>query len=161
MKTNTTKTARLDSALAAAGIRKFETRSCYPEHDAPQNLQGRTHYVDAETLRYFKARILRAHKAADGILYWLVESVQSRPENGGATRRAVVFDVFGNVVNDRADATGGEWFKTTDKACDAARAFVANFDAVKHTADELKARAKRDIDQAKRTLATLAGRPTA
>jgi len=159
--TTTTKTAaRLQSALSAAGIRKFETRSCYPENDAPQNLQGRTHYADPETLRYFKARILDARKAADGLLYWIVESVQSRPDNGGATRRAVVFDVFGTVINDRADATGGKWYKTTDKAQNAARAFVESFDAVTHTADTLKARARRDIDQAKRTFAALAGRAT-
>ena len=161
MKTNTTaKTARLMNALNAANIRPFRCESCYPENDAPRNLQGRTHYVDADTLKAFGARILNGGHVSDGLLYWLVESVSSRPNNGGYTRRAVVFDVFGTIVNERPDMaeTCGEWFKDTRKAENAAFDFIKSFDAVKHTADELKRRAERDIAAAKLTLAALRGK---
>lgn len=155
MKTNTTKTARIEAALSFAGIHKFQSRSSYPESDAPQNLMGRTHYADPDTLKYFKARILNARPAADGLLYWIVESLEGK-------RRAVVFDVFGTVVNERPSLDAPEqWHRTTDQATAAALAFVATFDAAKHTSDTLKARARRDMANAKQTLAALAGRATA
>jgi hypothetical protein len=152
--------ARLESAMRAAYVRPYRCESSYPEYDAPRNLQGRTHYVDADTLKGFKARILNAGHAADGLLYWIVESVQSRPDHGGYTRRAIVFDVFGDIVNERADMaeTQGEWFKDTHKAENAAFEFLKTFDAVKHTMGKLAANARRDIKQARATLATLAGK---
>jgi len=160
MKTKIDKSARLTAAMSAAYVRPYRCESSYPEHDAPRNLQGRTHYVDADTLKGFQARILNGGCTKDGLLYWLVESVQSRPNHGGYTRRAIVFDVFGDIVNERADMseTRGEWFKDTRKAEAAAFEFLKGFDAVTHTAAKLKANALRDITQAKRTLAALAGR---
>ena len=157
MKTKLTaemKSARLTAAMNAAYVRPFRCESSYPEYDAPRNLQGRTHYADADTLKAFKAKILNAGHTKDGLLYWLVESVQPRPDHGGYTRRAVVFDVFGTVVN-------GEWFKDTRKAEDSVFAFLKSFDAVTHTAKTLKERAKRDIEAARRTLAALSGRSEA
>ena len=123
-------------------------------------IRDRTHYADEDTLKAFRARILNADHAADGLLYWLVESVNSRPNHGGYTRRAIVFDVWGDIVNERASMaeTCGEWFKDTRKAEDAAREFVAGFDAVKHTAEKLKAKARHEIQQARATLAILAGK---
>ena len=155
------KSARLNAAMNAAYVRPYRCESgCYPEYDAQRNLQGRTHYVDPDTLKGFQAKILNAGHSKDGLLYWLVESVQSRPNHGGYTRRAIVFDVFGDIVNERADMseTQGEWFKDTRKAEAAAFEFLKGFDAVKHTADTLAANCRRDITQAKRTLAALAGR---
>jgi hypothetical protein len=160
MKAKIDKSARLAAALNFAGVRPYRCESSYPEYDAPRNLQGRTHYVDPDTLKSFRAKILSGGHTPDGLLYWLVESVQSRPDHGGYTRRAIVFDVFGDIVNERADMreTQGEWFKDTRKAENAAFDFLKSFDAVKHTAAKLKANALRDIEQAKRTLAALAGR---
>lgn len=163
MKTKIDKAARLESAMNSAGVRRYRCESSYPEYDAPRNLQGRTHYVDTDTLKGFRAKILNGGCTKDGLLYWLVESVQSRPDHGGYTRRAIVFDVFGEIVNERADLreTQGEWFKDTRKAENAAFAFLKTFDAVTHTAAKLKHNAKRDIETAKRTLAALAGRSEA
>ena len=88
---------------------------------------------------------------------------RSRPDHGGYTRRAIVFDVFGDIVNERADmsATQGEWFKDTRKAESSAFEFLKSFDAVTHTAAKLKHNAKREIDTARRTLAALSGRSEA
>ena len=160
MKTKIDKSACLQSAMNAANVRPFRCESSYPEYDAPRNLQGRTHYADKDTLKAFKAKILNGGCTKYGLLYWLVESVQSRPNHGGYTRRAVVFDVFGTIVNDRPDfrETQGEWFKDTHKAEESAFAFLKSFDAVTHTARTLKENAKRDIESARRTLAALAGK---
>lgn len=160
MRTKIDKSARLFSALSAAQVRLFRCESCDSKYDAQRNLQGKTHYADESTLSYFKSRILNAYKTADGLLYVLVESVQSRPDNGGYTRRAVVFDVFGEIVNERAGYNSGEWFRTTDQAEKAARDFLAGFDAVKHTAEKLAKNCKAEIAQAKRTLAALSGKIT-
>lgn len=160
MKTKIDKSARLESAMRIRGIRLFRCESCYPECDAPRNLQGRTHYCDPDSMKYFKAKILNGGTAAGGLLFWIVESVQSRPNQGGYTRRAVVFDVFGDIVNERADMreTQGEWFKNTRKAEDAALAFVKGFDAVGHTAATLKLQCQREISDARKTLAALRGK---
>jgi hypothetical protein len=164
MKTNSKATekklARLNTALSAASVRKFRCESCHADADAQRNLQGRTHYADTETQKYFRAKILNGGSVADGLLFWIVESVQGRPNHGGYTRRAVVFDVFGDIVNERPDMaeTQGEWFRDTAKAENAAREFIAGFDAVKHTADKLAANARRDIQTARETLAALAGK---
>lgn len=160
MKTTTKKPLidRINAALYAQGIRPFRCESSYPENDAPRNLQGRTHYCDADTMKAFKCRILNAGHTKDGLLYWIVESVNSRPDHGGYTRRAVVFDVFGTIVNERTNMTNGEWLKNTRKAENAAFEFIRTFNAQKHTADTLKARARRAVADAKETLARLAGR---
>jgi len=166
MKTKLTaemKSARLTAAMNAAYVRPFRCESSYPEYDAPRNLQGRTHYADPDTLKCFKAKILNAGHTKDGLLYWLVESVQSRPNHGGYTRRAVVFDVFGTIVNERADMreTQGEWFRDTHKAEASVFEFLKTFNAVAHTAKTLKESAKRDMIAARRTLAALSGRSEA
>jgi len=153
MNTTITRQDTIKAALYNQGVRLYTCKSSYPEYDAPLNLMGRTHYVDPETLKGFGARILNAGCAAGGLLYWLVESVKSRPDAGAYTRRAVIFDVFGEVVNER-----DTWHKDTRKAVAEALEFVRTFDAVKHTGDKLAARAKRDIETAKKTLAALRGR---
>ncbi len=154
--TTTAKKSKLEKiteALYTQGISLYRHKSCYAANDAPQNLRDRTHYVDADTMKHFSARILNAGHSENGLLYWIVESVSSRPDNGGCTRRAVIFDVFGEVLTDRDN-----WHKATDKAVDEALQFASTFDAAKHTAQKLQERAKRDIETAKRTLATLRGK---
>ncbi len=165
MKTNIKTAARLDAALAASYLRKFRNESCDATRDAQRNLEGRTHYADAETLRHFSARILESRTVAGGLLFYLIESVSSRPENKGRTRRAVVFDIFGTVVNDRAKLSdspdGGKWHKTTDAARREIAAFLETFDATAHTAAALATRCRQEVDRSRRTLAALAGRATA
>lgn len=153
MNTTTTKKTKLEkltAALYVQGISLFTCKSSYPEDDAPRNLMGRTHYVDPDTLKYFGARILNAGHSKDGLLYWMVESVSSRPDHGGYTRRAVVFDLMGEVLTDR-----DEWFKVTGKAEDYALKFVREFDAVKHTTEKLRSKMKSEIVKARETLAAL------
>ncbi len=72
-----------------------------PTANAQRNLVGRTHYVDADTLRFHKARILSCVVGKDGLLLGLVESVVILPDGPQRGFRPVVFDMYGNVVNER------------------------------------------------------------
>ena len=154
MKTNPSKLARVLAAMNAAGVRLFRCESSYQDSDASRNLQGRTHYLDPDTVRYFKSRVLAAGRSHEDLLYYIVESVASRPDHGGYNKRFVCFDVFSSVVNDRAGTDSG-WHKTTEAAMKEGRAFLARFDAVTHTAETLASNARRDMEAAKRTLAAL------
>lgn len=153
------KLARLQLAMNAAYIRRYRCESCDTTYNAQRNLSGRTHYVDDATLKGFQARILSGGATDDGLLFWLVESVQSRPNHGGYTRRAIVFDVFGDIVNDRAGlGNDSDWFKDTAKAEKAVSEFLLSFDAVNHTLAKLKENANRDVKQARRVLSAIAGK---
>jgi hypothetical protein len=156
MKTNHAKLARVLAALNAAGTaRPFRCESSYQDSDAAMNLRGRTHYLDPDTVKYFKSRVNNSGRAQNDLLYWIVESVNSRPCHGGLNKRFVCFDVFGSVVNDRPGVSDAGWHRTSEQAAREGREFLASFDAVAHTAETLAANARRDIDAARRTLAAL------
>jgi len=137
-------------ALNRMGIGLFETKSSYGDCDAKRNLQGHTHYVDDDTLRYFKARILRGRHHDGGLLYSMVESVNSKPHEGSKNKRGVVFDVFGTVLTER-----DQWFTTAEQAVAANYKFLNKLDAIKHTRNEIKARAKRQINEAREAMKAL------
>lgn len=138
------------------GISAYECKSCDPKYNAQRNLEGRTHYADEGTLKFFKARILSARHDANGLLFYIIESTPGISDNPKKTKRAVVFDVFGAVVNERASSNGGTWHSTSDQAHKDAMAFIASFDAIAHTTEALKAKAKRMEQEAKDIMAALA-----
>ena len=94
-------------------LRPFEAYSCQPRAAAIDALKGRTHYVDADTLRFFKARILHArpfgelpgHHGRYG-LFGIVESVPVYAEPHRREFRAVLFDIGGTVMH-REDTGSG------------------------------------------------------
>ena len=90
-----------------------------PKVNAQRNLAGRTHYVDDDTLRYHKSRIIKARAVDNGLFFALVESVAVDPPGYGNRRefRFVIFDVFGHVVGNRPELGNG-WTKsaTAEKA---------------------------------------------
>lgn len=142
----------LHSALNIENIRLYDCQSCDPKFDAQRNLQGRTHYVDDDTLKGFKARILNACATDDGLIFWLVESVASRPDHGGYNKRFIAFDLFGNVICDR-----DRWFRTSDKAYKAGMEWLATFDSEGHTIGALKERAERAIRDGDKVLSLIYG----
>jgi hypothetical protein len=73
-------------------------QSCDTKRNAQINLDGRTHFADDGTLRYFKSRIVGACAIADGLLFKLTES--SAMDMHGQSRgfRVHVFDLFGTHV---------------------------------------------------------------
>lgn len=140
--TTPTKAEKLCALLLTLGIPPFSCKSSYSDSNARQNLQGRTHYVDADTLRYFKARILNAKHSPCGLVFWLVESVNSKPTEPKKNKRFVCFDVFGTVLNER-----DQWHRTSGQAEKALYAFLNSFDEENHTANELAKLAKRKQDE--------------
>lgn len=84
-------------------MKLFENHSNYAKANAQRNLEGRTPYVDDATLRFHHSRILRASAACSGLLFYIIESCALDMRNTKRGFRPVVFDLFGNVVNDRAN----------------------------------------------------------
>ena len=111
-----------------------------PLHYAQDQLQGRTHYVDDSTLRFFHARIIGAHDDADGLLFWIVESSAKDSDNTARGFRPVVFDIFGEVVF-RLDLS--DMMKTSDKARALYRDWLESYDIKAHYRDALETRARR------------------
>lgn len=101
-----------------------------PKTNAQRNLSGRTHYVDDNTLRYHKSRILETYITDGGLLFAIIESCSSDFENRSRVFRPVIFDVFGNVV-DRPQLSDG--YKTRKQAVSAMWDSLNALDAIKLT----------------------------
>jgi hypothetical protein len=72
----------------------FKTHNEYSDYTvrAQNELKGRTHYVDPDTLRYFRSRILYASAFQGGTLFGIVESVSLDPNH---TKRGFMHMIFG------------------------------------------------------------------
>ena len=85
--------------LTSAGFILFDSDR---GHNAPTcagiNLSGRTHYVDPDTRRFFRARILKAVALCDGLIFGIIESASADYENSRRIFRPVFFDLDGNVI---------------------------------------------------------------
>jgi hypothetical protein len=123
--------------LNAYGINTYRDESSYPLPRAQRALCGRTHYVDDDTLRYFKARINSSHADFNGLYFYLVESV-AHPERG-RVHRVVLFDVFGEVLTDR-----GTFRKTAHTARKDLDSFLSTFDPIAHTEKALRSLVAND-----------------
>jgi hypothetical protein len=78
--------------------RLYSNASSYPKLNAQRNLQGRTHYVDDDTLRGFHSRILSARATHEGMLFAITTSDAGDYQNRTRVHRYVIFDVFGTVL---------------------------------------------------------------
>jgi hypothetical protein len=92
-----------------------------PKHNAQDMLEGRTHYVDDDTLRFFGSLIKSAQPSTFGLFYRITESL-SLP-TGGRGFRTVLFDLAGQVVyrpqlaemeskTEKAEKAFYKWFET-------------------------------------------------
>ncbi|MDE2103650.1 MAG: hypothetical protein KGL39_40805 [Patescibacteria group bacterium] len=116
-------------------IRKYRDESASALINAQRNLATRTHYVDDDTLRFHKSRILSTYITDDGLLFALIESVGLEFGNTRRGFRYVVFDVLGSVVGrrDLEDA-----FSTQAMARKAMWAFLNAIDAKALTLDAIE-----------------------
>lgn len=104
-------------ALKPLHISLYTHKSCTPKWNAQQNLQGRTHYVDDDTLRWHHSRVLSSSTRGWGLLFSITTSDAADMHNSKRGFRCVVFDVFGTVVY-RPDLEG---MYSTRKAAENAR----------------------------------------
>lgn len=125
----------------------YRNESSDPKANAQRNLCGRTHYVDDDTLRFHKSRVISARHTDGGLLFAIVTSDQL--DYAGTKRgfRFVIFDVFGTVL-ERTEMEAA--YRTSAKATKEMWALVNSIDAVAHTTKAIeKARADyaREMDQ--------------
>ena len=76
----------------------YEDKSGTATRNAQLNLMGRSHYVDPDTLRFHKSRILKTVITDNGLLLALVESYAADYEGTDRRFRGVVFDICGTVL---------------------------------------------------------------
>lgn len=81
-------------------VKLFDHESGDPKYNAQRNLDGRTHYVDDDTLKWHHSRINSSGQLGDswGLLFRITESCALDMHNRSRGFRCVVFDVFGTVV---------------------------------------------------------------
>lgn len=107
------------AALAKVHLRPFGCESSDPKYNAQRNLRGKTHYVDDDTLRFHKSRVLSARNLHNGLLFRIVTSDALDMHNTRRGFRAVVFDVFGTTIDrpklDEASNTSNAAIKASEK----------------------------------------------
>ena len=108
--------------------------------NAQENLEGRTHYVDSSTLRYFNSRIVSALPVSNGAFYKIIESVSLDHNNTKRGFRAVLFDIFGTVVY-RPDLK--ECFTSKEKADKGFYWWFETFNEFEHYQQALDGKLKR------------------
>lgn len=86
---------QVKKAMYIAGVKPYESvQSSTAKGIAQRQLDGRTHYADDNTLRFFNARINETKTDVNGLWFALRESLTVPGE--GRVHRWVVFDVFGS-----------------------------------------------------------------
>jgi len=84
--------------INAANVAPFTNKSSNAKRNAQENLQGRTHYAEDESLKFFHARIVSSAADQNGLFFKMVESVAVDYDNTRRGFRVIVFDLFGHVV---------------------------------------------------------------
>jgi hypothetical protein len=80
-------------------IKLFRTKSSNPKIDVQNNLEGLTNYVDPDTMKFFKARIIDCKITSCGQYLILVESLPLGSFDAERKKRAVVFNILGHVLH--------------------------------------------------------------
>ncbi len=125
-------------------MRLFENKCSHALTNAQQNLMGRTHYVDPDTLRWHKSRVLSSGMTDHGLLFWIVSSDALDMNNTKRGYRFVVFDVFGKVLS--RVSLEDSWKRR--EPCDKAKwAFLNSFDAVTHTRKAIEEQRKYQAEE--------------
>jgi hypothetical protein len=116
---------------------RYREQSSNPLWNAQRNLCGRTHYVDDDTLRFHKSRVISARHTDNGLLFAIVTSDAKDYENKTRGFRYVIFDIFGFVVERNPAKVELEWFKSSQKATKAMWEALNRLDAYAITRDAI------------------------
>lgn len=115
-------------------MRLYRSESSDPKINAQHNLQGRTHYVDPDTLKFFRGRVLAFRIHSGGLLCSIIESVKAHDDR--RIFRYVIFDIEGNILA-RPTMDGG--LKNRSAAEKAMYKVLDGIDAVKVCRAAMKA----------------------
>lgn len=113
----------------------FRNESSDPKTNAQRNLAGRTHYVDDDTLRFHKSRVLTSRILDNGLLFAITTSDAINPDNTKRGFRYVIFDVFGTVI-DRPELENT--FKRHESCIKAMWTALDGVDAISHTREAIE-----------------------
>lgn len=133
----------------------YRNESGYPKNNAQRNLQGRTHYVDDDTLRYHHSRVISARHTDGGLLFAIVTSDAKDHQNKSRGFRYVIFDLFGTVVERNPSSVDREFFRTSAQAEKAMWAALNDFDVVKLTCEAIANAEKWHAIEMERTKADM------
>jgi hypothetical protein len=115
----------------------YRDQSSNPLWNAQRNLCGRTHYVDDDTLKFHKSRVLSARATDNGLLFAIVTSDARDHQNTRRGMRYVIFDIFGFVVERNPAKLELEWFSSSEKATKAMWDALNRLDAYAITRDAI------------------------
>lgn len=147
----TKQTTPIEQALQWLGLYRFEDKSYRAKVNAQANLDGRTYYVSEDTLRFHNSRILASGCDDLGLAFYIVESVTFNGENTSKRfKRAVIFDVLGNVIHREECRNPSEGIQLAQK-------YFAEHSSVDHTLHALRERATAQAHRAQRALECLEG----
>jgi hypothetical protein len=127
----------------------YKNESGYPLINAQRNLCGRTHYVDQDTLRFHKSKVMSAHVMDQGLLFGIVTSDSLNFENTKRGFRFVIFNIFGTVI---ARTEMENAFRTSDQARKAMFVAADAIDAKAITFAAIEREAKRHAEQISRLI---------
>jgi hypothetical protein len=125
----------------------FSEKSSDTKYNAQRNLEGRTHYVDDDSLRFHKSRILSTHVGSNGLIFALIESYAADYQNTRRLFRPVVFDIFGTVIS-RVELEEG--YKSKEAARKKLDEILNSIDAQDHTLKAIDKQQKYYIDECQR-----------
>lgn len=131
----------------------YRNESSDPKSNAQRNLVGRTHYVDDDTLRWHKSRVISARHTDGGLLFAIVTSDALDMNNSRRAFRYVIFDLFGTVLS-RCDLEHAT--RTGEQATKAMWAELNAMDAAAITREAIKREIKNHADEMYRVAADIA-----
>ncbi len=76
----------------------YKDESSNPTLNAQRNLMGRTHFVDPDTLRFHKSKVISARHTHNGLLFAIVTSDSLNYENTKRGFSFAIFDLFGHCL---------------------------------------------------------------
>lgn len=135
-------------------VKLFCFESSTPKWNAQRNLEGRTHYVDDDTLRFHKSRVLHSGQFAWGLLFGITCSDSLDFNNTQRGFRCAVFDVWGTCIYRPKLEESFSSSKAAQKALD-----KIELDVLAHYRAEIAGKiewAKRDLAALETVAATVA-----
>lgn len=121
----------------------FREECSDPTTNAQRNLMTRSHYVDPDTLRFHKLRVLSSHVVDNGLLFAIVTSNAADYQNTRRTFRYVIFNIFGTII-DRQDIDKG--YSSRKQATQHMWAALSCIDAKADTLAEIAREAQKMTD---------------
>jgi hypothetical protein len=135
-------------------MKLYSQETSHPKSNAQANLMGRTHYVDDDSLRFHKSKILRASHHYEGLLFSIVTSDAVDYQNTKRGFRFVIFNLFGRVIERTPlDAT----FRTSEQASKARYAALDAINAKEHTFEAISRERENRKTELDRLACTVAG----